>query len=152
MMLSMRDMRSMPRIEGFPTIALEFIPEWSRFHDQSSQIPDPFTCWYETARGWPVASMNGRKEISRLGPPIKVVNEIDIRGRVLPLRPIAPGFAINTLFYGGILWLLFAAPFAIRRWRRVKRGLCPACGYPVGTSDVCTECGRSLNRAVEVHQ
>jgi hypothetical protein len=24
---------------------------------------------------------------------------------------------------------------------RIKRGLCPACAYPVGSSSVCTECG-----------
>jgi hypothetical protein len=64
--------------------------------------------------------------------------------RDFPFRPLWPGFAINTLFYAAILWLLFAAPFVLRRWRRVRRGLCPACGYPVGTSPVCTECGAEL--------
>jgi hypothetical protein len=59
----------------------------------------------------------------------------------LPLRPLWPGFGVNTMFYAGILWLLFAAPFALRRRRRIKRGLCPACAYPVGDSEVCTECG-----------
>jgi hypothetical protein len=64
-------------------------------------------------------------------------------GAYLPVRPIWLGFAINTAFYAFVLWLLFAAPFALRRWRRIKRGLCPACAYPVGESDVCTECGAS---------
>jgi predicted amidophosphoribosyltransferase len=54
--------------------------------------------------------------------------------------------AINTLFYAAILWLLFAAPFALLRWRRIKRGLCPACAYPVGTRDLCSECGTPVNR------
>ena len=54
------------------------------------------------------------------------------------------GFAIDTLFYAVILWLLFAGPFAFRRWRRIKRGLCPACAYPVGASDLCTECGKPV--------
>ena len=69
----------------------------------------------------------------------------------LPLRPIWPGFAINTLFYAAILWLLFAAPGRVRRWRRVRRGLCAKCAYPVGTSDVCTECGASVRRATSAH-
>ena len=56
--------------------------------------------------------------------------------------PLWPGFAINTVFYAAILCLLFAAPFALRRRRRIKRGLCPACAYPVGDSEVCTECGK----------
>jgi hypothetical protein len=64
----------------------------------------------------------------------------DIDG--FPLRPIWPGFATNTLFCAAILWLLFAAPFALRRHRRIKRGRCPACAYPVGASHVCTECGK----------
>jgi hypothetical protein len=67
--------------------------------------------------------------------------------RLLPYAPMWPGFAINTLFYAGTLWLLFAAPFALRRRRRIKRGLCPKCAYPIGrggTSDVCTECGAAV--------
>lgn len=59
----------------------------------------------------------------------------------LPTRPLWPGFAINTVFYAAILWLLFAAPSALQRRRRIKRGLCPKCAYPVGTNERCTECG-----------
>jgi hypothetical protein len=64
--------------------------------------------------------------------------------RMLAWNPLWPGFAINTIFYAAILWMLFAAPFALRRRRRIKRGLCPKCAYPVGARDVCTECGASL--------
>jgi hypothetical protein len=64
--------------------------------------------------------------------------------RIMGWRPLWPGFAINTLFYAGILWLLFAAPFALRRRRRIKGGLCPACAYPVGESAICTECGKPV--------
>jgi hypothetical protein len=62
----------------------------------------------------------------------------------LPLLPIWPGFAINTLFYAAILWLLFAAPFALRRRSRIRRGLCPACAYKIGESPICTECGTAV--------
>jgi len=65
---------------------------------------------------------------------------------VLPVSPIWPGFAINTIFYAAILWLLCVAPFALRRRIRARRGLCPACAYPIGTSDVCTECGKTVTR------
>ena len=60
------------------------------------------------------------------------------------LRPIWPGFAINTLFYATILWLLIPGPFALRGFIRRKRGQCPACGYPAGESAVCSECGKEL--------
>ena len=63
-----------------------------------------------------------------------------------PIGVIWPGFAINTIFYAAMLWFPFAAFGRIRRRRRIKRGLCPACAYPVGTSDVCTECGKVVTR------
>lgn len=63
-----------------------------------------------------------------------------------PTRALWPGFAINTLFYAAILWLVFGAPLALRRWRRVRKGLCPKCAYPMGESDVCTECGSVVKR------
>ncbi len=64
----------------------------------------------------------------------------------LPLRPIWPGFAINTLFYATLLWLLIPGPFALRRFIRRKRGQCPACGYPAGESAICSECGKELSK------
>ena len=56
------------------------------------------------------------------------------------VRPIWLGFAVNTFFYATLLWL----PFVLRRFLRVRRGLCPKCAYPMGESAVCTECGESL--------
>ncbi len=63
--------------------------------------------------------------------------------KVLPLRPIFPGFLINTLFYGVILWLLWSAPFATRRLIRKRRGQCVRCGYDLTGAGhvVCPECG-----------
>jgi hypothetical protein len=115
----------------------------------------------DEARGWPCMSMRDRlmfryplSQPAATSIEVEGGLELSLRGalpsglpcvRVLPLTPIWPGFAINTLFYAAILWLSFAAPFALRRRRRIKRGLCPACAYPVGKSDVCTECGHSLS-------
>ena len=64
----------------------------------------------------------------------------------LPARPLWPGFAINTLFYATILWLLAWGASAFRRFLRVRRGLCPKCAYPMGESSVCTECGGALGK------
>ena len=61
----------------------------------------------------------------------------------VPLIPVWPGFAINTIFYAAILWLPFG-PFELRRSGRLDRGLCPTCAYPMGQSAVCTECGKPL--------
>ena len=78
-------------------------------------------------------------------------NGIDYK-RALPWRPIWPGFALNTVFYAFILWLLVAGPFVLRRWRRIRRGLCPKCAYPLGASDVCTECGAPLIGQASSHR
>jgi hypothetical protein len=59
----------------------------------------------------------------------------------LPYALVWPGFAINTLFYAGVLWVLLCGPFALRRMIRRRRGLCAQCAYPIGQSPVCTECG-----------
>ena len=61
----------------------------------------------------------------------------------LPVHPTGLGFAINTVFYAVVLWLLIAAPFALRRRRRIKRGLCPKCAYDLrgSASQSCPECG-----------
>ena len=55
--------------------------------------------------------------------------------------PLWLGFAIHTIFYAAILWLPIYGSFVLRRFIRVKRGLCPKCAYPRGESDVCSECG-----------
>ena len=65
------------------------------------------------------------------------------RLRILPLTLVWPGFAINSAFYAAVSLLPFG-PFALRRFIRTKRGLCPKCAYPVGESAVCTECGQEL--------
>ncbi len=63
--------------------------------------------------------------------------------RWLPLRPIWPGFAINTIFYAAFLWLLTLGPFTARRMIRIKRGLCIKCGYDLRhvEHEKCPECG-----------
>ena len=68
----------------------------------------------------------------------------------VPLYPVWPGFAVNTLFYATVLWLLIPGTFALRRFIRVRRGLCRACAYPSGQSDVSSECGKTLLRRVRV--
>ncbi len=120
----------------------------------------------DDGRGWPLLSMSGGWSMT--GFPRKsewhVVDCIEIQAplgkhlspssgshaRGLPLGPIWPGFAVNTLLYAGVLWLLFGGPFTVRRLIRVRRGLCPKCGYPMGESAVCTECGKTLPRGLRV--
>ena len=66
----------------------------------------------------------------------------------LPLRPLWLGFAGNTAAYAVGVCVVARLPRAVRRAVRRSRGSCVVCGYPVGVSPVCTECGRPV-RVVE---
>ncbi len=110
--------------------------------------------WIEEVRaGWPFRSLMAQPR--QMGLPFKESIERGVfppkwvyllnpkPGRRIPLHPIWPGFAINTIFYAAILWLVILGPFTARRIIRRKRGLCINCGYDLrGTEhEVCPECG-----------
>ncbi len=65
-------------------------------------------------------------------------------GRWLPTQIIWSGFTANTIFYAALLFGMVAMPHTLRTRWRIKCVQCPACGYPIGTSPVCTECGAPL--------
>jgi hypothetical protein len=120
------------------------IPSWVTRSWRCMRGEDEFQRVILQAWGWPAFALGSRPDPG---------HTIRLSGPVYPRfqdnrrwQPLWPGFAINALFYAAVLWLLFAAPFALRRRRRIKRGLCPACAYPVGASDACTECGKPLPR------
>ena len=72
---------------------------------------------------------------------------------VLPLRPILPGFLVNTLFYAALWFGVFFGVAMLRRAIRRGRGRCVRCGYDLrgqrhqGTEALrdqgirCPECG-----------
>ena len=111
--------------------------------------------------GWPLTSVSGarwRELVSwNLQPmsawnysegipvPEKICSRIGITEAWLPYGIVWMPFAINTIFYAAVLWVLFAVPVKVRRWRRIKRGQCASCGYSLrgreNTSDKCSECG-----------
>jgi hypothetical protein len=143
---------STPKPTTTPKRPLPALPNWTGLKREPPAQIDRLD-----AAGWPTLAVAARLELAsvtsgyRSRPPIggvavmvgsrKADHPFFSDSVTLPLHPIWPGFAINTLFYALGFWLLFTAPFALRRRRRVKRGLCPACAYPVGDSEVCTECG-----------
>lgn len=69
------------------------------------------------------------------------------RDVVLPYRPLLAGLVVNTLFYATttfIGWQLLLLPGRIKRRIRIGRNTCAHCGYPIGTSSRCTECGAEV--------
>lgn len=119
-------------------------------------------------RGWPLLAMRSRlhrdSRISQQNGLAEVISGIPLdpltinarnpqpTPRVLPLAPIWLGFVIDSALYW-IAWiLLIISPrqlLQLRGRRRLRRGLCCRCAYPIGTSDVCTECGRAVARWVK---
>lgn len=61
--------------------------------------------------------------------------------KALPVTPIWPAFIVNTLIYAGFLYVMLALKSKIQRMMRMRRNLCPACGYPLHTLVSCPECG-----------
>jgi len=114
------------------------------------------------AVGWPMLAMwSGRSQDIPLGQsitPIQTVNGIELGAsirrrlatstyRALPTGILWPGFIVNSVA-ASTAWLLLIccciATYRGRGWWRVRRHECPKCGYPIGTSLQCTECGREL--------
>ena len=93
----------------------------------------------EIAYGWPSISMYSRSVMPWFAYAESVT---------LPSRGIWPGFAINTIFYAALLWVLWIAPGKIRRLVRIRRGCCPACGFIIApgtcSNGLCSECGVAL--------
>lgn len=90
--------------------------------------------------GWPMGCLI---EVDRWGPDGDPERRTSPPDRT-PLNVRWIGLFVNTLTFAAPVGLVFLAPLLMRRlvraWRR-RRGLCPACHYPVGASSVCTECG-----------
>jgi hypothetical protein len=67
------------------------------------------------------------------------------RWKRIPIMPLWPAFAVNTMLYAAMAAALWYAPGALQRVRRRRRACCLKCGYPrAGLADdaVCPECGR----------
>ncbi len=119
---------------GWPSVALQW-DNWIEMNlsgDGSATYRfdghRPFTAWHVG-----------------LKPPDLLIPQPNDQWKRLPIRPTTwLAIATNTLFYAAILWLLIGGLFLLRRFLRLKRGLCPKCAYPMGESAVCTECGRGL--------
>ncbi|MEE9128701.1 MAG: hypothetical protein V3T84_01690 [Phycisphaerales bacterium] len=134
----------------------EVAPNWSRAATAPAREDvDAQVHFIEQAHGWPMLSHLRSSTLPRgqgqsyVGWLITVPwfsPDAGTRLLALPLAPIWPGFAINTIFYAAviaILWLLTFGPFTARRIIRRRRGQCIKCGYDLrgAEHEVCPECG-----------
>ncbi len=123
-------------------------PYWSR----ASSVPtlaDRDIRFIDTAQGWPLRCVLGHWRESTSGSGTYIgqwILQIPIAQSAavlvgLPFRPIWIGIVANTLFNVLLICLVVACGRTCRSWIRRRRGLCYLCGYPVGGSLRCTECG-----------
>lgn len=116
----------------------------------------------EYAVGWPLPALRGSGTRRHATAPVAAVEGVSLaalgRNRmqdicVLPVTPLWPGFVVNALFYTAGLAAIFASARAaamLRRRRRSRRGLCPACGYNLtglAQGSRCPECGAPILKA-----
>jgi len=130
------------------------IPPWVRRPPKQerhlTEHDDGYTVFQDMGCGWPfVAGAYAFDDVhGKRGPlhqethwVLEVGHLTD--GRSLPLKPIFPGFLVNTLFYAAIWFGIFFGVAALRRFIRKKRGRCVKCSYDLrGQFDKgCPECG-----------
>lgn len=125
-------------------------------------LPDGPSKLTEHLRGWPLLALGCARVVEpvpKSGSNAAIMNDgwhwgilfrdsqsasWDIDCLALPLKPLFPGFYLNTALFASLWWaLLFFRP--LRRRRRIARGQCPACAYslaglPPGAGK-CPECG-----------
>lgn len=109
---------------GLPVRAL-WCPTWKG-------LGSVLTRWKERFSPAPKSNKSGRRVF---------VTTNFTEKRDIPYLPIWSGLVIDSVIWGSVAyggWRLVLSAFAARRRRR---GLCPACSYPIGVSPVCTECG-----------
>ena len=153
------------RKAGRPPAAVErLLPNWvPRTPPNPSLDSNVESSSIDEASGFPYLAMASRGLVRFAGDPPRVlqseVHGLELSpfgpyggdGQALPLRPLWPGFAINTLCYAllsALLWLLIVQGSGrFRRLLRRRRGHCINCGYDLrgasrgGGGGVCPECG-----------
>ena len=156
---------------GDPNLQL---PAWSQCsrgaicREHELDHPGEVSQFVEVGAGWPFIAFRGEYfELLKTGPKASMAHPSVMseyvyssrvifvdgtdprvqRKRVLPWSPVLMGFALNTAAYGVVVFAVYFVlriPFFLRSHHRKRRGRCRACGYPIGISPVCTECGRAL--------
>lgn len=67
-------------------------------------------------------------------------------GLGFPALVIVKGAVVNWACAMGLVFLVTMTARMMGRWRRVRRGQCPECGYDVTSSrERCPECGRPVD-------
>lgn len=113
--------------------------------------------------GWPLRSLARHRWFNNVGGPLDLPGgslhrerwalalpaALTPRGMArgsgrLSLRPLWPGFVVNTLVFATAMWAPTGGLAGLRRGHRRRRGRCAHCAYDLRDSPnaACPECGR----------
>lgn len=117
---------------------------WNQTESRAGLPMRVFHCFDAYATKWGEDTV--RPELSRLQYGIELPPPLQgepLGKKRLPILPIWPGLAFNTLFYAMLWYLAPASVRMVRHNRRYHHGLCPACRYDLMAdySRGCSECG-----------
>ena len=119
---------------------------------------DPDRALQRVELGWPMHTFHRRgEEDTRPAPsgtlaswyfdgiPVPEIQSLGLKpNRRLPIRPFWGRLIATVLLYTlaiELLWLLITLRSRLRYHKRMKHGLCLACGYDIEDQAVCPECG-----------
>jgi hypothetical protein len=151
-----RDLRSVPPLYLTEAFGLDDEMDWHTVvNDKTTTVRTMRAGWpiramsltdryVQQVVGLPGAGMRGAETEShdyglRL-PLMQGTHSLGNRGTV-PLRPLWPGFLVDTAFWGGAAFIVWSVPGFVRRRARRRRGRCVRCGYELKGLAVCPECG-----------
>ena len=142
---------STPHATAWPTP--EYWSEWRGFgwrrYDVGTSGSSPGTNGYQM-------------KVEQFGWPLPVIehkemwwdwNNLALAGHVPDPTPrlLSAGLVLNPVMVGTGASAILLAPWLVwvlvRRTRRRSRDECARCGYPIGVSPVCTECGQVVRVA-----
>lgn len=138
---------------------------WARKAPYRSSVGVDYRVWIFLGAGWTFDrhTLNGTpgdgwraERYVRVGLPARALSMRTVIAPVaeeesIPVIPVFPGFAIDTAFYGSLVFLAWNGRRLHRRLAilralraRRRRGLCRTCGYSragLPADGVCPECG-----------
>jgi hypothetical protein len=131
-------------------------PQWPAWLPDIPPSPSGLATYSARAAGWPLPAF--RSTARSPDPAVPATwrcswrlltvdhydHPADPQMGAVPLAPVPPGFAIDTLLFTTAWWLIAAGPRDVRRWWRRRQARCERCGYSLiglGDATVCPECG-----------